>query len=486
MTKRSCWPAVVSMLMAVLIWSGALADDFAEGLAAYDRGDYGGAMALWLPLARAGNVDAQNNLGWMYEHGQGVDADPAKALYWYGQAAKASPLGEKNLERLRAAAQAQPDPAMEAAPGDHAAPASAVTGSGAAPRDPAEEAFREGLAAFNAGDFRQARATWEDAAAQGHGEAQANLAWLYETGLGGERDPDRSAQLYRQAGKEVPNSQEAVPRPAARPPRPQPAGAQARVPIGDPPQDVTKPGGSGFDDGLAAYDRGDHAEAYRIWLALAERGVPDAQNNLGWLLENGQGADRDLEEALRWYRLAAGSDPRWQENVERVERALARASPSAGRPGDQAPLGTKEAPGPGLYTTLFQRAMSAFEGRDYATAQPLFERLAQAGFIKAQTNLGFLYANGLGVERDDGLARYWYLTAARQGEVYAQNNLATMLASGLGGEIDFVEAYKWYSLSAAEGHAEAAANKSALEALMKPDEVAQAEGRIRAFRRGAE
>ena len=45
------------------------AGEFEAGLAAYDAGDPAAAHAIWLPLARAGNTDAQNNIGWLYENG---------------------------------------------------------------------------------------------------------------------------------------------------------------------------------------------------------------------------------------------------------------------------------------------------------------------------------------------------------------------------------------------------------------------------------
>lgn len=42
----------------------------------------------WYELAaEQGNEVAQQRLGMMYEHGQGVDADPATAVHWYQSAA---------------------------------------------------------------------------------------------------------------------------------------------------------------------------------------------------------------------------------------------------------------------------------------------------------------------------------------------------------------------------------------------------------------
>ena len=47
-------------------------DRFESGLASKDRGHYATALRAWLPMAEAGNAEAQNNVGYMYEEGLGV------------------------------------------------------------------------------------------------------------------------------------------------------------------------------------------------------------------------------------------------------------------------------------------------------------------------------------------------------------------------------------------------------------------------------
>ena len=60
-----------------------------------------------------------------------------------------------------------------------------------------------------------------------------------------------------------------------------------------------------FEDGLQAYAVGDLKKAYQLWLIEAEKGTPTAQNNLGFMLENGQGVAQSYKEAVKWYRMAA-------------------------------------------------------------------------------------------------------------------------------------------------------------------------------------
>src|SRR5215472_5039730 len=60
-----------------------------------------------------------------------------------------------------------------------------------------------------------------------------------------------------------------------------------------------------FEDGIAAYQRGDFATALKLWRPLAEQGHAPAQNQVGDMYYDGKGVAQDYKEAARWYRLAA-------------------------------------------------------------------------------------------------------------------------------------------------------------------------------------
>ncbi|MEX0815303.1 MAG: peptidoglycan-binding protein, partial [Dongiaceae bacterium] len=68
---------------------------------------------------------------------------------------------------------------------------------------------------------------------------------------------------------------------------------------------LTAPAWAGFEEGLAAYERGDYATAVREWLPLAQQGDAAAQFNLGVMYDTGKGVPQDYAEAVRWYRRAA-------------------------------------------------------------------------------------------------------------------------------------------------------------------------------------
>jgi len=63
--------------------------------------DYAQAMSWFVKAAAQGNRDAENQLGWMYQFGQGIKTDNARALTWYGLAAdQGSVQGSNNLQTL--------------------------------------------------------------------------------------------------------------------------------------------------------------------------------------------------------------------------------------------------------------------------------------------------------------------------------------------------------------------------------------------------
>ncbi len=63
------------------------AADFADGLAAYDGGDYATALVEWRALADGGDATAQAALAGLYRFGQGVVEDHVRAAAWYRRAA---------------------------------------------------------------------------------------------------------------------------------------------------------------------------------------------------------------------------------------------------------------------------------------------------------------------------------------------------------------------------------------------------------------
>ncbi len=150
---------------------------------------------------------------------------------------------------------------------------------------------------------------------------------------------------------------------------------------------VMVPARADFQEGVAAYKRGDYATALREWRPLAEQGYAGAQYNLGFMYHNGQGVPPDYAEAVKWYRLAA----------------------KQGKADAQFYLATMYRKGQGVL-------------QDYSEAVRWYRLAAQQGDADAQHNLGPMYGEGHGVTRDYVQAHMWFNLAAAQGNELARKN----------------------------------------------------------------
>ena len=77
--KRVILVLLVTFLMAIPVY----ADNFLDGVDAYNNKDYKEAIRLFRLAIDQGLAQAQNNLGSMYDSGQGVPQDYKEAIKWY-------------------------------------------------------------------------------------------------------------------------------------------------------------------------------------------------------------------------------------------------------------------------------------------------------------------------------------------------------------------------------------------------------------------
>jgi hypothetical protein len=75
-------------LLALTLFTAAMAGPFEEGEAAYQRNDYAAALSYWQPLADQGDANAQFRVGALYAFGLGVPEDRAKSIAWFQKAAE--------------------------------------------------------------------------------------------------------------------------------------------------------------------------------------------------------------------------------------------------------------------------------------------------------------------------------------------------------------------------------------------------------------
>ncbi len=171
-----------------------------------------------------------------------------------------------------------------------------------------------------------------------------------------------------------------------------------------------------------AYERGDDAEAVRLWRQAAEKGNADGQNNLGWVYENGRSLAQSDAEAFRWYRLAAEQG-----------HALAQ------------------------YSLGVMHLVGRTGSQNSAEAARLFRLAGKQGHASAQKNLGLMYKNGDGVGQSDVEAFQWFRRAAEQNHGSAQFSLGLMYEEGRGVSKNISIAIDWYRKAAANGNEKARA-----------------------------
>jgi hypothetical protein len=78
-----------------------------------------------------------------------------------------------------------------------------------------------------------------------------------------------------------------------------------------------------WEDGMAAYNRGDYVPAIRLFRPLAEAGNPKAQSVIGAMYRKGEGVAKSSVRAFMWFSLAARrGDARAKAELQEVSRDM--------------------------------------------------------------------------------------------------------------------------------------------------------------------
>lgn len=181
-------------------------------------------------------------------------------------------------------------------------------------------------------------------------------------------------------------------------------------------------------EGARAYYAGDKALALDGLESAAEGGHPAAQWKLGRMYAEGDGVQEDDLKAFEYF----------NELIE----AHADDAPSS----PQAPYVANAFVEVGSYymtgiadTTIEPNARRAREIFNYAATY--------FGDAIAQVNLGRMYLDGLGGDRNPRLAARWFNSAAKKGQLDAQVRLGEMLFDGVDIEPDPVRGLMWLTVA---------------------------------------
>ena len=235
--------------------------------------------AMWFRKAAERNhAAAQALLGYLYERGDGVKADPAEAAKWYRRAADQNQedglfnLGrayEHGIGLSKDSGQARTYYGKAAAAGSRdARQALAALGKGPEPAKPRQAQFEEGARLYKAKDFSGAAKLFQQLAEQGDPRAQLQVGYQYANGEGLRRNYDEAVRWYRKAAEQ--------------------GNAVAQTNLG-----------KLYEDGLGVKE--DWAEAVRWYRKGAEQGYAEGRFSLGRAYQFGLAVPQSRQEAIRWF-----------------------------------------------------------------------------------------------------------------------------------------------------------------------------------------
>lgn len=161
----------------------------------------------------------------------------------------------------------------------------------------------------------------------------------------------------------------------------------------------------------------DLPKAFDLYMVAANSGLAAAMLNLGVAYQRGDGVEKDVAEALRWYRRAA--EPPNNFRMAKVNIGL-----------------------------LYRDGMGV--EKDLTLAAKLFCEAAEAGLPEAMTRCGFAYNQGEGVAEDPEKAVEWYHQAADLGNGTSQRNLGICYRDGYGVEKNHTLAVEWLRKAVAQ------------------------------------
>ncbi|MFA7368847.1 MAG: tetratricopeptide repeat-containing serine protease family protein [Kiritimatiellales bacterium] len=224
----------------------------------------------------------------------------------------------------------------------------------------------------------------------------------------------------------------------------------------------------------------DLKEAAKWYLKAAEQGNANAQFNLGCLFGGGKGVDKNYGEAVNWYRKAADQgDATLQYNVGSSFQY------GIGAPQDscEAVKWYRKAAEQGNVQAQYSLGVCYSRGDgvlpDDKEAVKWYRKAAEQGEPQAQFQMGCRYHTGKSVPQDYQEAVKWFEKAAKQDYVFAQSMLGTCFEKGDGVLQDCVEAYAWFSIVAMNGGKDGAKDRDFIKKEMMSSQIAAGQERAK-------
>ncbi len=236
----------------------------------FDNEDCKQKLYHYKECAEKGNAEAMNNIGHMYEQGEGIEQDYEKAIDWYRKAAvKGYAIAMNNIGDMYRLGKGEEQNYEEAISWYKKAAEKGYVDA----MNNMGDMYEHGQGVVQ--DYKEAMNWYKRAAVKGDAEAMSNIGYMYEHGYGVEQDYEEAINWYKKAAVK--------------------GHAIAMNNIGHMYH---------FGEGIEQ----DYAEAMKWYKGATEKGYVAAMNNIGYMYEHGEGVEQDYVEAMRWYKKAAEED----------------------------------------------------------------------------------------------------------------------------------------------------------------------------------
>jgi uncharacterized protein len=440
-------PILIAIALSLAIVAPASGQDFQQGLEAHRRGDYDTALHEFRPLAEQGNALAQRFLGRLYELGNGVPKNGTEALRWYRLAAE------------------QGDAFAQYSLGK-------IFGKGQLVRQDDTEAVRwyrlaaeQGLAVAQSNlglSYELGRGVRQNdteavrwyrlAGEQGLSVAQYNLGLMYELGQGVTRDYVEAARWYRLAAEqgdlESALALSSLYNGRKGPPQDDVESLRWLRFAADDLSDASSQYGLSLQFLLGSGVPVDNAEAIHWMRLAAEQGYVDAQTMLGEWFGGGMGVvTENLVSAYMWSDLAAAQGDvkadtnrylyarkMTREQIAEAQRQSTRCKASGYKDCGFGP--TVTATPARIDKIIREDAFGSFNREDYEPALRDFKILAEKGDPEGQLWIGYMYYYGLGVNKDNALASYWWRKSVQSNNFHAKFFLGRLILDSTSSYLD--------------------------------------------------
>lgn len=207
--------------------------------------------------------------------------------------------------------------------------------------------LKEGLAAFENGNYEMAYRQLNPLAESGVAMAQNTIGRMYLQGQGVPKNPNKALILFRKAAKQgLPNAKNNL--------------------------------GVMYAAGNVVSQ--DYEQAIVWFREAANQGFSLAMNNLADMYENGLGVKPNHVEAERWRKNSQGTGNTTNSTPVRIQT-----------------VGKKE----------YETGLEFYYGWDFVRAVEWFQQAATKGHPEAQLKLATMYKHGQGVKKSEEQALYW-------------------------------------------------------------------------------